>query len=145
MRLLKILLVLSTIAFAVYSYIKVAIISKIDGRFKEVSIDRININITPTVNLYLKFIINNRSAFKFVIRKLKVTIYDNANKEFLAQSVVNEVVELNKGENEVAVKLENLSFSKNISNYISNKVDLFVVIEFKILGIKVLIKEIVNF
>jgi hypothetical protein len=136
---------LGFVSFGIYVYIKNSIIAKITTEFKTIEFDRVNFTFpNPTINLKLKFNVLNGSNYVYLVKKLNVTIYDNANHTLVGKSVVNSIVPINIGNNEVAIRVENVDFLDNASNYFNNQIDLYIVVEFKILGISIVVQEIVK-
>lgn len=145
-RLLGILLIFSLLAFGIYTYVKNFIVDKISGSFKGISVDRFNPSINnPSINLTIKLDIFNGSSYNFIIRKLSVSIYDNKSKKKIADSIVNNIVPINSGNNKVGIVIEDLNVLENAGLYFGGGTDLYIVVEFKILGIKVITQEIIKF
>jgi hypothetical protein len=144
-RVIGTLFILTLIVFGIYTYVKNFIIGQISGKFVSITFDRVNLSFpNPTLNLSVVFDIINNSNYNFKVKNLKVTIYDNANKKLLSKSEVQQIVPINAGINTVNVVLPDVHFMSNLNNYIGNNVDLFVVVEFRVLGIPIIIEEILK-
>lgn len=137
---------LSVVFFVIFSLTKDMVTKGIKGVFKRVSVTRFNPSlVNPTVDLKLRFDIQNTTRFSYIIDELFVSIYDNANKEKLGESTVSGMIPINLGNNEVDINVKELKVLKTGSLYFTGAHDLYVVIEFKILTIKVKLEEIVKF
>jgi hypothetical protein len=143
-NLVIVFLIIGVLGFGIYTFIKNSIVNRITTEFKTIDFNGFNLSYPPTVDMRLTFNILNGSDYNFVIKKLNVTIYDNINKQLVAKSEVNDIVPINMGNNNVNISVPNVSFLDNASNYFNNEVDLFVVVEFKILGISIVAQEIVK-